>query len=160
MTISLALGITLSACDSSNEPIPGTGNSTNTTANPSSDCTTITRGPLGANETAATIPASIATTYQLTYSESAAGSGIADGKTTEFIVSTDGSLTVDAGTEDCVTLVDPVLYLGNTHEAIWFDSDAGVQYALSSLETGFNEINVGTDTHYDQTGFTFYGQYR
>jgi hypothetical protein len=113
-------------------------------------------GTLGENETAATIPASIAGTYNLTFNENTIGSGIADGVMTEFVVGTDGTLTIDGN----VVLSNPVLYRGNAQEAIWFDATNGVGYALSSLTAGFNEINVSNSKHFDQAGFTFYGQYR
>jgi len=111
---------------------------------------------LGANETAAAIPVTIAGTYTLTFTESNAGSGIADGTVTVFEIKSDGSMTIDNGR----VLTSPVNYRGNPQEAIWFDYAANLSYALSSLTTGFNEINVGTDVHYDEASFVFYGQYR
>ena len=153
LTISmLAFGL-LSGCDSSSS------SSTSSTTSANTDCEVRERGPLGENEEAATIPDSIATTYQVTFSESTPGSGIEDGTTSEFLVGTDGTLTVNAGSEDCVTLVDPVLYSGNPYEAIWFDDTDELQYALSDVEGNFNEINVGSNVHYDQQGFVFYGQF-
>lgn len=110
----------------------------------------------GNDETTATIPASIAGTYDLKYSETKTGSGIAADTSTTFIVGADGTLTIDAG----IVLTDPVVYKGNLHEAIWFDNANNLSYALSSLVTGFNEINVGTNVFYDQAGYMFYGQYR
>ncbi len=111
---------------------------------------------LGANETAATIPASIAATYNLTFTENTAGSGIANGTTTSFIVGTDGTLSIDGS----LVLGDPYLYRGNAQEAIWIDDANGLAYSLSSLTLGFNEINVSINKNYDETGFIFYGQYR
>lgn len=111
---------------------------------------------LGANETAASIPATIAGTYTLTFTESTAGSGIPDGTVTVFEIKTDGSMTIDSSK----VLTGPVLYRGNPQEAIWFDHANNLSYALSSLTTGFNEINVAKDVYYDETGFVFYGQYK
>lgn len=111
---------------------------------------------LGPNEEAATIPASIATTYNLTYNETNAGAGITNGSTATFVVGTDGSLTINGTT----TLTDPYLYRGNTQEAIWLDNTNNLAYSLSSLTLGFNEINVSNNLNYDDTGFQFYGQYR
>ena len=110
---------------------------------------------LGPNQTAATIPSSIAATYNLTYLEITAGSGITDGTTTTFVVSTSGTLTIGS-----TVLSNPFLYRGNAQEAIWLDTANGLTYSLSSLTTGFNEINVSNDKMYDETGFQFYGQYR
>jgi len=111
---------------------------------------------LGANETSATIPASIAVTYNLTFTESTAGSGIANGTTTAFVVGTDGTLSIDGS----LTLGDPYLYRGNTQEAIWIDDANNLAYSLSSLTAGFNEINVSINKNFDEAGFIFYGQYR
>ena len=111
---------------------------------------------LGANETAASIPATIAGTYTLTFTESTAGSGIPDGTVTVFEIKTDGSMMIDSSK----VLTGPVLYRGNPQEAIWFDHANNLSYALSSLTTGFNEINVAKDVYYDETGFVFYGQYK
>ncbi len=126
----------------------GTGTSTGTG-------TTTGGGALAENEEAATIPASIAGTYNYTFNEISSGSGIADGTTTEFVVGTDGTLTIDGST----VLSGPVLYLGNEHEAIWFDDANDLGYALSSLVDGAREINVSSGVHFNQSGFTFYGQY-
>ena len=43
---------------------------------------------------------------------------------------------------------------GNGHEAIWTESTVGVDIALSSIISGFNEINVGSSTG------TWWGQLR
>jgi len=109
-----------------------------------------------ANATAATIPASIATTYNLTYNAINPGSSITTGTATTFVVGTDGSLTIDGAT----TLSGPCFYRGNAQEAIWFDDANSLAYALSSLTLGFNEINIANNVYFDQTGFAFYGQYR
>lgn len=112
-------------------------------------------GTLAANETLATIPASIATTYNLTYYESTPGSGIVDGSVATFVVATNGTLTIGGS----LVLDTPVLRNGNAHEAIWKDTTNDLEYALSSLVNGFNEINVSNNIPYTDPGFIFYGQY-
>jgi len=113
---------------------------------------------LGANETPATIPEALAQQYNLTYFESTAGSGIADGTQRTFALGADGTLVIDGIT----TLTNPVLYRANPYEAIWTDTANNLKYAFSSIVPGdsFNEINVSNNIHYDQTGFTFYGQFK
>jgi hypothetical protein len=49
-------------------------------------------------------------------------------------------------------LTSPVIRAGNGHEAIWTESSLGIEIAVSSLISGFNEINVGS------TSGTWYGQ--
>ena len=111
-----------------------------------------------ANEELATIPVDIAGTYNLTFTELASGSGIADGTVTTFIVGTDGILKI--GTD--IVLGTPVFRNGFKTEAIWKDTVNGIEYALSALQAPpalpasvFNEINVG-----GINGGTFYGQYK
>jgi len=99
-------------------------------------------------ETPATVPASFAGTYNLTYSLSAAGGPFSNGQAVTLVVGTDSSLCVDGN-----SFSSPVLRNGNVHEAIWKDTSASVEYALSSLVSGFNEVNVG-----GLGGSPFYGQ--
>jgi len=99
-------------------------------------------------ETAATVPASFAGTYNLTYSQSASGGPFSNSQAVTLVVGTDNSLCVDGN-----ALSSPVLRNGNAHEAIWKDTSASVEYALSSLVNGFNEVNVG-----GLGGSPFYGQ--
>ena len=103
---------------------------------------------LAQSETAATVPASLTGTYNLSYSMSAAGGPFSAGQAVTLVVGSDNSLCVDGK-----TLTAPVLRNGNGHEAIWKDSSASVEYALSSLINGFNEVNVG-----GLGGSPFYGQ--
>lgn len=113
---------------------------------------------LSADETVATIPASIAGQYTFTFSESLAGSGIADGTTTVFNIGSDGTLVIDG----VKTLTQPVLYKGNASEAIWTDAASNLKYAASSVVDGetLREINISNNTYYDDTAnFKFYGQY-
>ncbi len=112
---------------------------------------------IAANEILATIPADIAGTYDLVFSEFNPGSGITDGTMTTVIVGTDGILRVGNN----IVLGTPVFRNGNEAEAIWKDTVNGNEYALSALQsTGipasiFNEINVGAPD-----GSAFYGQYK
>ena len=124
--------------DTATPSLPNTGNST--------------------DETPATIPAEHAKQYNLTFKESAAGSGIADGTQRTFALGTDGTMVIDGTT----TLNNPVFYKGNTYEAIWSDATNNLKYAFSSIRSGdsFNEINVSNNQNYDQIGFKFYGQFR
>ena len=113
-----------------------------------------------ANEELATIPAEVAGTYNFTFTESLSGSGIADGTQTKFVVATDGTLTID----DTLVLGNPVFRGGNGFEAIWKDTQNGLEYALSALPTtafgtdfpaNIREINIGAP----ESGIAFYGQY-
>lgn len=103
---------------------------------------------MGQTETAATVPASFAGTYNLTYSLFGAGGPLEDDQAVTLVVGTDNSLCVDGK-----TLSSPILRNGNQHEAIWLDSATNAEYALSSLVDGFNEVNVG-----GPGGSPFYGQ--
>jgi len=103
---------------------------------------------LAQTETAATVPASFVGTYNLTYSMSASGGPFSNSQAVTLVVGSDNSLCVDGK-----TLSSPVLRNGNAHEAIWKDTSASVEYALSSLVNGFNEVNVG-----GLNGSPFYGQ--
>ncbi|MBO1927091.1 hypothetical protein J3998_05825 [Thiomicrorhabdus sp. 6S2-11] len=111
----------------------------------------------GLNESPATILAEHAKQYTFTFTESAPGSGIADGTQRTFALGTDGSLVIDGST----TLTNPVLYKGNPYEAIWTDNTNNLKYAASSIVTGetLREINISNNLNYDQTGFKFYGQF-
>lgn len=131
------------------------GSSSSDKGGKAGSCDGVEAPALLADEEAATIPASIAGTYKLTYVESAEGSGIEDGSTVEMVVAEDGGLTIDGK----VTFCNPVLFANNPHEAIWKDEENDLRFALSSLELGFNEVNVTDNLDY-YSGFTFYGQYR
>ncbi len=100
-----------------------------------------------AQETPATVPTSFLGTYNLTYANAQTGSPITNG--------TPVTVVIAAGNTVCLggyTLSNPVLRNGNAHEAIWTESSLGIEIALSSLVTGFNEINLG------KVGGGFYGQ--
>lgn len=103
-------------------------------------------------ETPATIPANLVGTYEATYSHfgPATGSPFSNGDTANFVVGADNTLCINN-----LTLSNPVLRNGNGHEAIWKDEAAGVEYALSSLITGFNEVNIAGNN-----ATPFYGQVR
>jgi len=110
----------------------------------------------GDNATLAVIPASVVGSYVLEYSEIVSGSLIVDGSTTTIIVQADNALKVNAD----LTLYNPVFVGQNSSEAVWFDRENNLQYALSWLANGdFNEINVGNAIPSNENGFQFYGQY-
>ncbi|PCJ23302.1 MAG: hypothetical protein COA96_12075 [SAR86 cluster bacterium] len=100
-------------------------------------------------EMPATVPASFVGTYDLTYSQSSAGASFADNEAVTVVVGSDNTLCV-AG----LVLSNPILRNGNGHEAIWTDSASSLEYALSSLISGYNEINVAS------TAGSFFGQLR
>lgn len=106
--------------------------------------------PIGANETPATIPTSLHGQYALTFQQGMGSTGgpYTNGQKVTFTV---GAGTLSFGGK---TLTTPVLRNGNPQEAIWKDTQAGVEYALSSLTKVFNEINVG-----GLGGAPFYGQF-
>ncbi len=96
---------------------------------------------------AADLPESMRGTYELTYFEATAGSGIADDSTQTFII---GARSLAFGGK---TLTDPVFLNGNTLE--WIFKDGNLWYAVSQNNLGgLNEINVG-----GPNGTPFYGQY-
>lgn len=99
-------------------------------------------------EAPATIPASLTGTYNLTYSQSSAGGPFTNGEAVTLVVKADNTLCVKGA-----TFSNPVLRNGNAHEAIWTASSLNVEFALSSLVNGFNEVNVG-----GLGGSPFFGQ--
>lgn len=101
-----------------------------------------------ASESPAEIPTSLHGTYSLTFAYSQNNSPIANGTVMEFVFAP-GNYVCVAG----AVVGDPVLRNGNAHEAIW--SVAGLEIALSSLVTGFNEVNIGATG-----GSPFYGQFQ
>lgn len=105
---------------------------------------------LAQTETPATIPASIAGTYSLTYSQNGAGGPFSNGQAVTVVVKTDNSLCING-----TTYTNPVLRNSNAHEAIWKATSINTEFALSSLVTGFNELNLG-----GLGGSPFYGQLR
>lgn len=94
------------------------------------------------------IPTSLHGTYELTFAYEQNGSPIANGTVLEFVFAP-GNYVCVAG----AVVGDPVLRNGNAHEAIW--SVAGLEIALSSLVSGFNEVNIGATG-----GSPFYGQFQ
>ena len=93
-------------------------------------------------ESPATIPSSLAGTYDLTYSEIVTGGPFSNGESVTVVVNSDGTLCVNE-----LTLTNPVLFNGNPAEAIWKDSAGGFNYSLSDLQSTFNEVNVGTSSN-------------
>lgn len=102
-----------------------------------------------AQETPATVPSSFEGTYELTYDYAQAGSPITNGTAVTVVIAPGNTLCVGG-----YTLTNPVLRNGNQHEAIWKESTVGIELALSSLVSGYNEINVGS------TSGTWWGQLR
>lgn len=102
-----------------------------------------------AADTPATIPTSFLGTYNLTYENAQAGSPVTNGTAVTVVIAANNTVCLGG-----YTLTNPVLRNGNGHEAIWTESTGGVEIALSSLLTGFNEINVGS------TSGTWWGQLR
>ena len=100
------------------------------------------------SEEAATIPASFHGTYALTFTSFNSESPIASDTAFTLVLRADNSLCVN----DTV-LTAPVLRNGNPAEAIWTDSDASLEYAISNLTSSFNEVNV-----LGLQGSPFYGQ--
>lgn len=94
---------------------------------------------LAQSETPATIPASFAGTYDLTYSEINAGGPFVNGSAVSLVINSDGTLCIND-----LELSNPVLQNGNPAEAIWKDETAGFNYAVSNLQSSFNEVNVAT----------------
>ncbi|MCG8412763.1 MAG: hypothetical protein MI746_00975, partial [Pseudomonadales bacterium] len=94
---------------------------------------------LAQSESPATIPASFAGTYDLTYTEFNAGGPFVNGSAVSLVINSDGTLCIND-----LTLSNPVLQNGNPAEAIWKDESAGFNYAVSNLQSSFNEVNVGT----------------
>lgn len=87
----------------------------------------------------ATIPTSFLGTYNLTYAYAQTGSPITNGTAVTVVIAANNTMCIGG-----YTLTNPVTRNGNGHEAIWSESTTGTEIALSSLLTGFNEINVGS----------------
>jgi hypothetical protein len=98
-------------------------------------------------ESPATIPSSLAGTYQLSYSQVNGGGPFVDGTSVTLVINSNGTLCVND-----LVLTGPVLINGNPAEATWKDTASGINYAVSNLTSGFNEVNVGAN------GGTFFGQ--
>ncbi len=111
----------------------------------------LTAGVLSTNafaqDVAVTVPTSFTGTYDLTYANAQTNSPLTNGTAVSVVIAPGGLLCIGG-----YTLTDPVTRNGNAHEAIWAESTIGIEIALSSLVTGFNEINVGS------TSGTWYGQ--
>lgn len=102
-----------------------------------------------AADSPATVPTSFLGTYNLTYENAQAGSPLTNGTAVQVIIAANNTICLGG-----YTLTNPVLRNGNGHEAIWTESTVGVDIALSSIISGFNEINVGSSTG------TWWGQLR
>jgi hypothetical protein len=98
----------------------------------------------GGEPIAVEIPDALSGVWHVTYSESSAGAPYSDGELAHFTINDDGKGTMDINRQ--TILMTPVKCGSNEHEAIWKDSQNNVIYSLSSLVTGFNEINVNSAT--------------
>ena len=94
-----------------------------------------------AQNTAATIPASFHGTWTLSYFKSSSTSAIENAAEKTFVFTANNELCFD----DTVLAI-PVLLNGNPQEATWTDNSTGYVYSLSSLTSGFNEVNVDEGT--------------
>lgn len=119
-------------------------------------------GTIAQNETAATIPAHVQTTFNWTFFPNASSSvpttNFTSGEMVTFTVAANGDLTVDGATFD-ITLSTPVLRNGNQAEAIWKDTTNNQEFALSSINrapTPPHEFNLSQDGTFS----TFQGQFR
>lgn len=110
----------------------------------------ISTGALAQTSEPAEIPTSLHGTYTLTFDYEQNGSTITNGTVAEFVFAP-GNYVCVAG----AVIGDPILRNGNAHEAIWTVENLGLEIALSSLVTGFNEVNIG-----GIGGSPFYGQFR
>lgn len=96
----------------------------------------------GGEPTAIDIPASISGEYNLSYFESQAGAPYTANQQVNFAINVDGENKLRINNEVVLSL--PVRCGTNENEAIWKDSDNNLIYSLSSLTSGFNEINVNS----------------
>jgi hypothetical protein len=110
---------------------------------------------LAQTKTPATIPTSFLGTYNVTYAFAQTGSPLANGATATIVIAPGGTLCV-AGS----TLTDPKLVNGNQHEAHWEIPSMDLTLALSSLVSGYNEINVYKTSTAGTGSVTWYGQFQ
>lgn len=100
-----------------------------------------------AQDVPTTVPTSFTGTYDLTYALAQTGSPLANGTAVSVVIAPGGAMCLGG-----YRLTNPVTRAGNVNEAIWKESSLGIEIAVSSLTSGFNEINVGS------TSGTWYGQ--
>jgi hypothetical protein len=77
-------------------------------------------------ESLATIPSSLAGTYQLSYSQVNGGGPFVDGTSVTLVINSNGTLCVND-----LVLTGPVLINGNPAEATWKDTASGINYAVN-----------------------------
>lgn len=90
-----------------------------------------------AADSPATVPASLQGTYSMTFDAQSNTAPFKEGERMTVVVMPNNQICI-AG----LLLSNPVIRNGNPHEAIWIHAASKIEAALSSLVTGFNEINV------------------
>ncbi len=115
----------------------------------------VSTGALAQTKTPATVPSSFLGTYNLTYAFAQTGSPLANGATATMIIGPGGTLCI-AGN----TLTNPKLVNGNQHEGHWEIPSVDLTLAVSSLVSGYNEINVYKTSTVGTGSVTWYGQFQ
>lgn len=115
----------------------------------------VSTGALAQTKTPATVPSSFLGTYNLTYAFAQTGSPVANGATATMIIGPGGTMCI-AGN----TLSNPVLVNGNQHEGHWEIPSVDLTLAVSSLVSGYNEINVYKTSTVGTGSVTWYGQFQ
>ena len=116
-------------------------------------------GTPNGDTTPATVHADLVGSYNLVYSQNAAGGPFAEGQMVTATVGSNSTLMINGK-----TLTNPFnrAYGGppNSFELIWWDEEDNIEYALSDNQNGsFNEINVGDASNAQANGIPgFLGQ--
>ena len=92
---------------------------------------------MGLAQSAATIPASLEGTYQVTFNRQVSFGVLPDGTQLTMVIAPGGSLCL----ADYV-VANPVTRAGSPGEAVWSAPHLGLDLVLSDLTNGFNEVNV------------------
>jgi len=115
----------------------------------------VSTGALAQTKTPATVPTSFQGTYNLTYAFAQTGSPVTNGATATMIIGPGGTMCI-AGN----TLSNPVIVNGNQHEGHWEIPSVDLTLAVSSLVSGYNEINVYKTSTVGTNSVTWYGQFQ
>lgn len=107
-----------------------------------------------AADTPATIPTALLGTYDLTYAAESSNGPFANGTKVAVVLMANNQLCVNG-----TVISSPVIRNNNAHEAIWIDAAGKFEYAVSSLVTGFNEVNISEGVLFTSS-FKFHGQLR